>query len=226
MLENPYSGMFIVFEGIDGAGKSTQARKLFAFLQRFTSVEPTKEPSYMLPVGNRLRKALCGQIEIDNIALQELFVQDRTEHIYHFIIPRIGKGTCVICDRYFLSTVAYGSLDTDTDTLLNMHQIIPDMILPDITFIIDVDPAITLKRQRAVHGELDIFEKEEKLTRVRNTYRELARRFDNVYVIDGNRDEDVVFEDIKNLLMPIMRQRGVFIPTEEHAKKKVRITRK
>ena len=122
------------------------------------------------------------------MALQGLFVRDRDEHLHRYIIPKLGLGQTVLCDRYFLSTVAYGSLGVALDRLIEMNQTIDDFILPNITIIIDVDPRIAVKRTKAVHTELDIFEKEETLARVREAYHTLSRRYDNVFIVDGERD--------------------------------------
>lgn len=215
MQENSYPGIFINFEGIDGAGKTTQALKLLRWLQANDSVLYTKEPTYCMPFGNKLRKALGGETEIKPLTLQRLFVKDRDEHLHRYIIPKLGLGQTIICDRYFLSTVAYGSLDIDIDRLIGINQEIDDFILPNITIIIDVNPRTAIGRTKAIHSDLDIFEKEEKLSRVREAYLTLARRFDNVYVVNGERDEDEIFEDVKKLVSKVMRQRRTFIPFEK-----------
>jgi len=208
MQENSYPGVFIVFEGIDGAGKTTQALKLLRWLQAGDSVVYTKEPTYGMPVGNKLRKALAGEIELRALPIQGLFIKDRDRHLHHYIIPKLGVGQTVLCDRYFLSTVAYGHAGgIDIDRLISMNQKIENFLLPDITIIIDVNPRVALRRTKAVHSGLDIFEKEETLGKVREAYRTLAGRFDNVYIINGERSEEEIFEDIKRLVSRVVRQR-------------------
>lgn len=207
MEENPYSGVFIVVEGIDGAGKSIQARKLHHYLKlQHSGVVYTKEPTYRMPVGHTLRKALKGEIEKSPLALQNLFVKDREEHLYRFIIPRLGRGQTVICDRYFLSTIAYGSIDLPIDRLIKMHDRIPDFILPDLTLIIDLDPEISLERRKS-DSKFDIFEEAMKLRKVRETYKILARRFDDVFFIDGAREEDEVFEEMLGYVNTVLARR-------------------
>lgn len=210
MQENSYPGAFIVFEGIDGAGKTTQALKLLRYLQAHDSVVYTKEPTYKMPIGNKIRKVISGDVKLSPLKLQQLFIQDRDEHLYRYIIPKLGLGQTVICDRYFLSSVAYGSLDIDMDRLIAIHEKLDDFIIPDITIIIDVDPKMAIERTKVVHFELDIFEKKEKLLRVRKAYHILARRFDNVHVVDGERDEDKIFEDVKKLTDKVLRHRRIF----------------
>ncbi len=197
MQENPYEGALIVFEGIDGSGKSTQARKLVRYLKQYSQggVTYTKEPTHHIPKGNEIRKVLMGDAEMDPLELQKLFVEDRDWHLHYLIIPELGKGNTVICDRYFLSTIAYGSLELDIDMLIEMNQKIPHFFLPDLTLVFDIDPKAGLER-RASDSELDIFEKEEKSSRVRAAYKRLARRFDDVIAINGEREEDQIFEDV------------------------------
>lgn len=208
MQENPYEGALIVFEGVDGSGKSTQARKLVRYLKQYSQggVTYTKEPTHHIPKGNEIRKVLMGDAEMDPLELQKFFVEDRDWHLHYMIIPELGKGHTVICDRYFLSTVAYGSIDLDIDMLIEMNQRISHFFLPDLTLLIDVDPKMGLLRRES-DSELDIFEKEEKSGKVRAAYKRLARRFDDVIVINGEREEDAVFEDVLTQVNKVLARR-------------------
>ncbi len=212
MQENCYPGLFIVFEGVDGSGKTTQALKLLRYLQAHDSVVYTKEPTYKMPMGNKIRKAIAGERTFSPFQLQRFFVKDRDEHLHHYIIPKLGLGQTVICDRYFLSSVAYGAIDSDMDQLIDLNGSIDNFVLPDITFVIDTDVKAAFARTEALHKDLDIFENVEKLEKVSENYRILARRFDNVYIIDGMRDEDEVFKDVRVLVDEILKRR---MPKEE-----------
>lgn len=209
MQENSYPGIFIVFEGIDGSGKTTQALKLLRYLQAHDSVLYTKEPTYKMPIGNKIRKAIAGETKFSPFRLQRFFVKDRDEHLHRYIIPKLGLGQTVICDRYFLSSIAYGALDSDMDQLIDLNAGIDNFILPDITIIIDTDAEVAIKRTKAVHKDLDIFEEKEKLNKVRENYHTLSRRFDNVFIIDGMREEDEIFEDVKKLIYRVLKHRRV-----------------
>lgn len=221
MKENPYPGVFIVFEGIDGSGKTTQASKLKRWLERANDrVLYTKEPTYSVPFGEKLRKAVAGEVKVNPMALQRLFVADRDHHLHYFIIPELGTGRTVICDRYFLSTLAYGSLggENAVDRLVRQHLQIEHFILPDLTIIIDVDAKAAIERQKAVQEDLDIFEKEVILAKVRNAYHVLARRFDNVFILNGERSEADIFEDVKRHVRQVMERRRAFLFPQESEK--------
>jgi len=214
MEENPYPGEFIAFEGIDGGGKTTQARKLFHYLKTHKlqgGIVYTKEPTYEMPAGNELRKALREETKTTPAKLQELFVKDRDIHLHYFILPKLGQGQTVICDRYFFSTVAYGSIDLKIDKLIGLNADIRNFILPDITFIFDVEPKLGLQRRKQ-DSELDMFEQEEKLNKVRETYKKLAGRFDDVVTIDGSRKEDDIFEEILHHVNKVLLRRMVPVP--------------
>lgn len=215
MKENPYPGVLIVFEGVDGSGKTTQAARLKRWLEQANDrVLYTKEPTYGDPFGQKLRRAIAGEIEVNPLTLQKWFIADRDHHLHYDIIPELGKGETIICDRYFLSTLAYGSLGGENvvDRLVRMHLQIPHFILPDLTLIIDVDAKTAVERQEAVQsGDLDIFEKEATLAKVRTAYHVLARRFDNVFTINGERNEEEIFEDVKRYVRHVMERRRAFL---------------
>ncbi len=216
MQEYLYEAPLIVFEGIDGSGKSTQAKRLLRYLKRYvdSGAKYTKEPTHQIPKGNEIRKVLMGDAQMDPLELQKLYVEDRDWHLHYVIIPELGQGHTVICDRYFLSTVAYGSIDSDIDTLIEMNQEIEHFFLPDLTIVIDIDPKEGLKRRES-DSELDIFEKEEKTSKVRAAYKRLARRFDDVIVINGARSEDEVFEDVLRHVNKVLVRRREVIPQRE-----------
>lgn len=219
MQENCYPGLFVVFEGIDGSGKTTQALRLLRYLQPHDSVVYTKEPTYKMPIGNKIRKAVAGEREFSPFQLQRFFVKDRDEHLHRYVIPKLGLGQTVICDRYFLSSVAYGALDSDMDQLIELNASIDNFILPNITFIIDIEAKIALERTEAVHKDLDIFETAEKLNRVRENYLVLAKRFDDTHVVDGMRDEDETFNDVRRRVDELLRQRETRGIVCSHCKK-------
>ncbi|MDD5047666.1 MAG: dTMP kinase, partial [Methanoregulaceae archaeon] len=111
MPDNPYKGKFIVFEGLDGSGQSTQVKLLADFLKnKNIKVLATKEPTLDSAAGRLIRKALDKKTKILPKKFQELYAQDRKEHLNKVIIPNLEKGKTVISDRYFFSSFAYGSL--------------------------------------------------------------------------------------------------------------------
>lgn len=188
-------GKFIVFEGLDGSGQSTQVALSAKFLREEKGFEVvvTKEPTLDSEAGRRIREILGEKIKIEPAELQELFAQDRKEHLENLIIPALKAGKIVISDRYFFSSFAFGSLDCDLEWLIKLND---DFILPDFTFLLKVSPEVCIERIEKRGEEIKLFEKREKLEKVWQGYEKLLDRF-NIKVIDGERSIEEVFEDIK-----------------------------
>lgn len=204
MQKNPYSGKFIVFEGLDGSGSTTQSSKLRDFFnkspQKFilgrSFAHLTKEPTNNI-IGGLIRGQLTGDWQTRPECLQLLFAADRAHHLEKEIIPLLKDGMIVISDRYFLSTIAYGASEMeDKDWLIEINK---PFILPDLTFLIKVSPKICIERLKADRFHIELFEKENVLTKVWRNYEDLAKRFENVYIIDGERPIEEVFTEVKNL---------------------------
>ncbi|HOK35085.1 MAG TPA: dTMP kinase [Candidatus Pacearchaeota archaeon] len=197
MLKNPYSGKFIVFEGLDGSGKTTQVALLAKhFKKEKQKVHLTAEPTNFA-IGKLIKSYVSGHSKISNKCLQLLFTADRAYHLEKEIIPLLKKGTIIICDRYFLSTLAYGALDVDFDWLLNLNK---NFILPDITFLLKVSPEICIKRIKKERSSRTLFEKETKLKKVWQNYQKLAQQFKNIYLIDGEKPINEISNEIKKIL--------------------------
>ncbi|MBZ1348207.1 MAG: dTMP kinase [Candidatus Nealsonbacteria bacterium] len=191
MQKNPYSGKFIAFEGLDGSGQSTQANVLKDFLtetgnQAFLTKEPTNNI-----IGGLIRGQLTNNWKTDPKCLQLLFSADRAFYLEKEVIPLLEKGITVITDRYFLSTIAYGAVEIeDVDWLIEINKL---FILPDITFLIKVSPKICLERIRETRFHIELFEKEQALLQVWQNYESIAKRFENIYIIDGEKTIKEVF---------------------------------
>lgn len=202
MQENPYPGIFIAVEGIDGAGKTLQARKIVQWMGgRGYSATYTKEPSYS-DDRQRLRRAIVGDMKLSPLGLQELFIEDREMHLEREIIPQIGRKApaAVISDRYFLSTMAYGMASgLSFEELWGLHQKIRWFVFPDLTIVIDTPVEETLRRLAEKRSEKDIFEGKEISEKILGQYRDLAKmlRNDNVFLIDGAQDAEGVFSQIE-----------------------------
>ncbi len=166
--------MFIVFEGIDGSGKTTQAELLKKSLEKQGfSVILTKEPTKFSSVSQKIRKILNKEIIVTPKELQELFIEDRREHLEKLVIPSLKEGKIVISDRYYLSTIAYGKPEKISITwLIEKNR---DFLEPDIIFIFDIDPEISLKRIQNTRNTSNLFEKIEKLRLVREEYKKLSK---------------------------------------------------
>jgi dTMP kinase len=184
------NGKFITFEGIDGCGKSTQARLLLEHMNN-SGVETilVREPGGT-NISESIREILLhssssGQMGDRTESL--LMTASRAQLTQEVIIPNMDQGKYVIADRYSDSTLAYqgGGRNLDIEWLIELNNYATFTLLPDITFFVDIRPEEALRR---LDNDKDRIEGEgiEFQTRVRKTYHELAERFNDRYVIlDG-----------------------------------------
>ena len=155
MKKNPHSGLFIAFEGLDGAGSSTQAEILFNNLSNSSGKALlTKEPTNNI-IGGIIRGQLTRDWSSNMECLQLLFAADRSHHLEKVILPALKQKRVVISDRYFFSSIAFGSIDLDQEWLLALNE---KFILPDLTFILKVSPKICARRMQETRFDLELFE--------------------------------------------------------------------
>ena len=177
-------GVFIVFEGPEGSGKSTQARRLAAALRRRGArVRLTHEPGDT-PLGRGLRRLLLGsRLEIDARAEALLYMAERLEHLRLVVRPALARGDVVISDRYLDSTLVYqgDGLGADRMMLEWVGRWVTGGVRPDLTILLDLEPRIGLRRA----GRPDRIERRDLAfhRRVRAGYLRLARRAPSRYVI-------------------------------------------
>ncbi len=190
--------MFISFEGIDGCGKSTQAKLLFERIRATgTEVMLTREPGGETEVGDSIRNILLHKDhEMDAATEFLLFASDRNEHYKKVIRTNLEKGIIVISDRFTDSSVAYQGYGRglDLNFINQVHNYITDGKKPDITFIVDVKPESGLKRL----DRLDRIEKVgiEFLKKVREGYFEMAKKETRFHIVNGERDIEKIHEEI------------------------------
>jgi dTMP kinase len=203
MLKNTFPGKFIVFDSLDGSGQSTQMSLLRDFLvQKRINVLTTKEPTTDSEAGRKIREILQKKIKSGSEDLQELFTQDRKEHLEKIIILALKSEKWVISDRYFFSTFAYGASDgLDVEHLINLNN---NFLLPDETFILKVSPKTCMERIQKRGTKQELFEKEEKLAKVWQAYEKFPARFENVNIIEGERPAEEVFEDVKKIISKLL----------------------
>lgn len=195
-------GRFIVFEGIDGSGKTTQARLLANRLEENgASVVMTAEPTE-LPTGKALREALGGKVKKSECEMAVMFVEDR---IAHNIAPVGGieelleSGAWVICDRYYYSTLAYQGQSTDYEWVKSMNLRCPQIRKPDLCIYVDLLPEQSLERISKGRETVEIYENIETLSKVREQFLSVIRDLgetDNICIVDGYRGVDEISEDI------------------------------
>jgi dTMP kinase len=192
-------GKFIVFEGLDGCGKTTQVKLFKEYLEsQKRKVIATHEPTDESDAGQRIRRVLQHKESFPTMEeFQMLYVEDRKIHTARVILPALENGIDVIGDRYYLSTVAFGSIGgCDIEWL---HEINAEFPRPDITFIIDVEPATCLERQGKKGEGLEYFERQKRFGHALETYRAMVKKHNNVFLINGNRDVDSIFADVISL---------------------------
>jgi len=203
MLPNKNKGLLIAFEGLDGAGCSTQTLLLSALLEKQgLKTQTTKEPTNNL-IGGLIRGQLTGEWKASPECLQLLFAADRAHHQKREIIPQLKKGYIVICDRYVFSSIAFGSLNIqDREWLEDLNK---KFILPDFTFILKVPPKICLARLEKVRYSLELYEEVEKMEKIWKVYEQIAKDFPNVYIIDGERKEEKILSETAKIVKKALK---------------------
>lgn len=186
-------GRFIVLEGADGVGTTTQSHALAAALKkRGRRVHVTCEPSTGI-IGRLIRGTLNRAVDHPRSreALALLFAADRLDHVDREVEPQLAAGVDVISDRYVLSSLVYQSLDAPLDWVESINERAPR---PHATILMTLPVDTALKRLAARKGR-DIFEDETSQRRVHARYQELAHVV-HAMIVDGNASVDVVTERI------------------------------
>ncbi len=205
---NEFPGKFIVLEGIEASGKTTQANILE---QKFPGAFHTKNPTSSNEIGKFVReRVLGGKTDIPPVAYQYLFAADR-EIDQQKVIENLKKGVTVISDRYFWSSVAYGISDrsgTDYEnfeevsvvslSLLSMYH---QFIIPDLTIYLDVSLEESLKRMEGSEKHTEIYDNHETNVKVKKGYDWLIQKFPEEFsIVDANRSEEEVTHEILKLV--------------------------
>ena len=200
---------FIVFEGIDGSGKSTQVKRLRNRLrEREIAHYITEEPTDS-PIGGLIRQIMTGRVKTDNRVIAMLFAADRLDHLLNDqngLIEKLNQGITVISDRYYFSSYAYHAVDMPMEWVIEANALSRELLKPDIHLFIDTDLDAVLARIQRRAGQRELFEKESRLRKVREQYLEafsLQKEQEHVVILDGNRPveaiEEEVWEHVKGL---------------------------
>lgn len=199
---------FVVLEGLDGAGTTTQKDALVSALKesKFT-VSGTCEPTAM-PTGLFLRRCLKNEEHVDPGTLAYLFSADRYEHLHHQgdgIATCLDRGDIVICDRYLFSSLAYQSLALPFNHIAALNAFFP---LPEFLFFLEVPAETALSRIRS-RGNREIFESSAVLKQVEKGYQQVLDHYAQsgmeIVIIDGTLPKEAITGIILEKLQPILR---------------------
>lgn len=189
-------GRLIVFEGLDGSGKTTQLELLFQYLKnKKQKVIKTCEPTDG-PIGKLIRRALKHELKFSWETLQLMYSADRADHLDKLILPSVGAGKIVISDRYFFSTLAYGELNLDGKWLRELGKNFP---MPDATFLIDTPVSVAMERMESSRGSKELYERKNFLDKVRKNYLKQAKEF-SFYVLDGTKAKNEIAKEVLEIL--------------------------
>ena len=195
---SPNFGRFIVLEGLDGAGTTTQSARLVSDLRgKGKTVVATREPTDG-PVGRMLRACLRGDTDAPEVrTLPWLFAADRADHLFREIEPALAAGTWVVSDRYIPSSLAYQSLTLQFERVFSLNA---DFRVPDLTVFLTVPVDVALDRL-GTRSQLDIYEVREKLEPIAAQYEavfaELARRGQPILRLDATLSMDAIEAEIR-----------------------------
>ncbi len=197
-------GFFITVEGIDGSGKTTQAKLLKKYLEsEGFEVVLTKEPGGT-PLGSHIRKILLTQ-DMNPLSEFLLFASDRAEHVKNLILPSLKQGKVVISDRFSDSSLAYQGYGrgVSIEFINFVHSKVLSGISPDLTVLVDIPPKVGLKRlhnlDRIENGGFDF------LKRVRNGYLNMAKQNKRFVVLDGTKDKEYIHMRILDAVKELIR---------------------
>ena len=194
-------GRFVVIEGLDGSGSSTQARLLTENLRaKGEEVIATHEPTDG-PVGRLIRQTLRNEEGApERRALPWMFAADRADHLHRTILPALDRGAWVVSDRYLHSSMAYQSLDIGVDEVLALNH---TFRVPDLTIYLEVSSRIGMARVEARDQAREIYETQELQQRIHTAYGEvllvLSRRGDRIKTLDGTQPIDALAAQILRL---------------------------
>ncbi|HQX43626.1 MAG: dTMP kinase [Saprospiraceae bacterium] len=202
-MANP---VFIAFEGIDGSGKSTQAKLLREALDKsgqkvLLTAEPTNQT-----IGSLIRAAFSGRMEADHRTIAGLFVADRLDHILHSeygMLPMQQNGYHIICDRYYFSSYAYQGVHMSMDWVIKANSLSADLLRPDLHIFIDVSPEAAMERIHSSRPDKEMYETLDNLKKVRDQYFkafDLLKDQENVAIINGDQKIESLHKEVMKMV--------------------------
>lgn len=193
---------FVVLEGIDGSGTTSQVRRIAARLTtQGHRVHATAEPSQGA-IGQHLRQILAGHVPCSDATMALLFAADRLDHVEREIQVHRAAGTIVLCDRYLASSLAYQTLHLPRSWVESLNKY---ALAPSLTVLLDLPPSIALARRQARGGPQEVFDDEELQRRVAAHYSSMVANpglAGPIEVVDGAADLHTVTDSIWTRLEP------------------------
>jgi dTMP kinase len=193
-------GAFICIEGLDGCGKTTQAKQLAKKLRKSHNAVYTAEPSRG-KIGTYIRKSyLYSEKRLSSVLEALLFAADRIEHVENEVLPALKEGQLVISDRYVYSSLAYqGAAGLSLEWIEKVNEY---ALKPDLAVFIDVDLETVMNRLKA---KKSVMENTETLRKVRDVYLQFVAK-DELVRIDGNRDKAEVTESLADVVLKFLKK--------------------
>jgi len=196
-------GIFIVFEGIDGAGTTSNSKLLVEWLKKknFPAIWTSEPTQHKIGI---LIKQLLREETVNPCVDALLFAADRMWHVERLIRPYLAKGYIVVSDRYIESSIAYqGAQGVDIDWILEINR---GVVLPDVTILLDISPETSLSRIKD-RAYIEKFEKIEFLRKAREIYLSRAKT-KKYYVLNAEEDLETVQERVRRIVKNYMKKIG------------------
>ena len=215
-MSHAHRGLFLAFEGPEGAGKSTQIARLATRLRdQGRHVVTTREPGGT-PAGDRIREVLLDpSLRIDPLPEFLLYAAARAQHVRERILPALETGADVLCDRFAASSVAYQGYGRGLDPgwVAGVNAVATDELRPDATLLLDLPVEAGLARI-AARGATDRLERADRAfhQRVREGFLRLADEAPGWTVVDADADEEAVAEFVWRAVRPVFAARAGVTP--------------
>ncbi len=205
-------GYLITIEGLDGCGKSTQARLLSSYLKgKGYPVLVTREPGGP-PISEKIRELILDRSHPEMVGLTELFLYlaSRSQHVAEVVKPALQKGFLVICERFIDSSVAYQGYGREigAEVVKGLNRVATQGIFPHLTFVLDISPKLAWERVRGCRSPDRLESQGLKFyERVREGYLALAQEEKRVKLIDGRGGVRQIGEEIRQIVNDFLKER-------------------
>ena len=204
-------GKFIVLEGIDGSGTTTQLDRTVSYVRSLgRPAVATREPS-IGPIGRLLREVLLGRLTMpdgtamDGRTMALLFAADRVDHLQREIEPELAAGTNVVSDRYLLSSLAYQAEEADRGWVAGLAR---GILHPDLTILLDLPVEAAAARRESAGRPVERYDADSFLAKVSANYRELARQDSSTVILDGAATKDDVTTALRRAIDALFASTG------------------